>query len=122
MRQPFPFGHKRGPIVRVDVLEELLVPDVFLGIAGEPLEGRVDEGEPQAHVVSDDAFAHRRRNGSKVAARLGGGALRATALQPHVQQHDEEEQGQHAEAGRGGGQRLGRNAPDQTSERGVHEL
>ena len=121
LRQPLPFRRERGPIVRVDVLEELLVPDVFLGIAGEPLEGPVHEGEPQAHVVSDDALPHRRRNGSKVAARLGGGALRAAALQPHVQQHDEEEQGQHAEAGRGGGQRLGRNAPDQTSERGVHE-
>ena len=82
----------------------------------------VHEGEPQAHVVSDYALPHRRRNGSKVAARLGGGALRAAALQPHVQQHHEEEEGQHAEAGRGGGQRLRRNAPDQTSERGVHEL
>jgi hypothetical protein len=106
----------------VDVLEKLLVPKVLLGVAGESLEGPVHEAELQSHVVRDYAFTHRRGDRAEVAARLRGGALGAAPPQPHHQQHDEQEQGQHAEAGRGGGQRLGWNALDQTSERGAHVL
>ena len=68
---------ERGPVVGMDVLEELLVAEVLLGVAGEPLEGRVHEGELEVHVVGDDAFAHRRGDGPEMAARLGGRRARA---------------------------------------------
>ena len=54
--QPRPFGQQRGAVVGVDVLEELLVAEVLRHVAGEALEGGVDEGELQVHVVRDHAL------------------------------------------------------------------
>ena len=69
LRQPRPFGHQRGPVVGVDVLQEFLVLEVFRGVTGEPLEGGIDEREPQVHVVRDHALAHAGRDGAQLAQR-----------------------------------------------------
>ena len=80
LRQKVPLGGERRTVVGVDVLEELLVPEVLLGVPGEPLEGRIHEGEAALHVVGDHALAHGAGDGAEVSRGVGGRAARPTPL------------------------------------------
>ena len=120
LREALPLGRQRGAVVGVDVLEELLVPEVLLGIPGEPLEGGVHEAEPQVHVVRDDALAHGGRHRVQVPPGFRRGPLGAPALRPLDDECHQQGERQRAQGGGRGRERLGRDAVDQTSERCVH--
>src|SRR5207249_4965261 len=80
---------------------EFLVPELILGITGEPLESRIDELEPAVHVVGDHPLAHGRGDGLQLAADFGGGADGTTsvpAFSPEQnRQHDQQRDGDDAE-------------------------
>ena len=73
--QAVPLGQDGGPVLGMDVLEEFLVPQVFLGVPGEPLEGRVYERQPAVHVVGNDPFPHGGGDRLELALDLGRRAL-----------------------------------------------
>ncbi len=116
--QPRPFRQQRGPVVRMDVLQELLVAQVLDHLARETLERGVREREPEVHVIGDDAFAHAGGDGPELARGHGRFALRAAAaaaLEPVGDHQPEHRQG-------GGGQeRGGGDAVQQAGEGRDHE-
>ncbi len=77
--QPFPLGYEGGAVVGMDVLQELLVADVFQRVAGETLEGRIGEDELVLQVIRDDALSHRRGDRLQLAFGL---PYRALGLPP----------------------------------------
>ncbi len=88
----------------MDVLQELLVLQVLGGVAGQALEGGIDEGEPVLQVVRQHPFPHGGRDGGQLAPR--GGGLRPTSAEPAYPADQEHEQQEAQEEGpaRGGSQ------------------
>jgi hypothetical protein len=83
----------------MDVLKELLLPQVFEGISSQPFKGGIYEGELPLHIVGDDPLPHGSGDSLELTLDFGRGALRpppAPALSPEEDHQQDEESEQRA--------------------------